>query len=194
MAEDRYKQLLSVMPEIAKAINAFNSEQVQQLAFQAMLKALTGQAVKVADEKGTDEDDGTTREKRQDQAERETREQESGPDILKIATAIRDADNYSEIDENILKKNAQLPRILLCLHHASGVPGPDTLTTGQIQDVTSELGVQIKAQNVNNTITKQANRKYFAPQKVRKPGAKVPYKLNRRGIEAYKKVVKGEKL
>lgn len=41
---DPYDRLKAEMPEIAKAVNEFKSEQVQQLAFRALLRSLAGEA------------------------------------------------------------------------------------------------------------------------------------------------------
>jgi len=45
-----YERLIAQMPEIAEAVNAFTSEQVQQQAFHALIKALGGPSASVRDE------------------------------------------------------------------------------------------------------------------------------------------------
>ena len=40
MSDDRFEQLMSRMPEIAQAVNAFQSESVQKLAFEMLVESL----------------------------------------------------------------------------------------------------------------------------------------------------------
>lgn len=53
---DQYERLKAEIPEIAKAVNEFKSEAVQQQAFRALIRALGGEAPEpVADDEVTDE-------------------------------------------------------------------------------------------------------------------------------------------
>lgn len=188
MPNDPFNRMKSAMAGIAEVVNAFKSEQVQQLAFEALVKLLHDQTTHTPAGNGS----AGSPKKRTEQLEEKVTAEEPGVQLPQIASAINDADDYDKIEENILKKSAQLPRVLLCLHYAAQVPGPDALTTGQIEDVTHQLDVGIKAQNVNTTIKR--NLRYFASDAARRQGARVPYRLNRRGKEAYAKAVKGEKV
>ena len=192
MPNDRFNRMKSAMAGIAEVVNAFKSDQVQQLAFQALVNALSGQKTDISGGKSVGEGSEGGREKRPQQPKQTVTTEEPGVQIPQIVSAIKDADDYDEIEKNILNKSAQLPRVLLCLHYAAQVSGPDALTTGQIAYIAHQLDVGIKAPNVNKTIRK--NSKYFASDAARRPGAKVPYRLNRRGKDAYAKAVKGEKL
>ena len=111
--------------------------------------------------------------------------------ISALVTAIHEADNFSQIEEHVLNKSAQLPRVLLVLHFANELGAP-SLTTGQISSVTDELGVKISPANVSHTI--RNNRKYFTSDHARRRGASVPCKLNRQGKQAILKCLKAEKV
>lgn len=106
-------------------------------------------------------------------------------------SAINDDDDHDKIEENILNKSGQLPRIIMCLYFAKNVFG-SPLTTGDIQTITDQLGIKIGSANAANTI--KGNLKYFTADAVRKKGAVIKYKLNRKGNEAYNKILNGEKV
>ena len=81
---------------------------------------------------------------------------------------------------------------IMCLQFADDVLESPYLTTGQIENITNELGSRLFAQNVTRTVRKWG--KFFTADAVRKQGVAVGYKLNVKGKEAYGKVLKGEKL
>ena len=112
-------------------------------------------------------------------------------DITGIVSAINDDDSHTMIEENILNKSGQLPRIIMCLHFADDLLA-QTLTTGDIQTITDQLGIKISNTNAANTI--KANLKYFSADSVRKKGSVVRYKLNRKGKDAYQKLLNSEKI
>lgn len=113
-------------------------------------------------------------------------------DIPVLIEAINDSDDHDAIDENIISKSAQLPRIIMCLKFAESTLESPYLSTGHIQTITDQLGIRIKSQNAATTIKK--NQKYFTADGVRKTGALIKYKLNRKGLAAYGKLLKGEKI
>ena len=111
-------------------------------------------------------------------------------DVACVVARIHDADNFTEIEKNILDKSAQLPRILLVCKFAHEY-GHDYITTGDIEALTDELGIKIASTNASNCIAD--NRKYFTAKSARKKGAVVLYKLNRQGEQALEKYLNGEK-
>ena len=122
------------------------------------------------------------------QAARETDNDESGVDIMAIVNAINDADNHDQIDEKILKKANQMNRILLVFYFVNELyDNNTTITTGAIVKITDQLGVKIKAPNVANKV--KANAKFFAADAVRKKGTASKYKINRKGLEEYERVL-----
>lgn len=112
---------------------------------------------------------------------------ENAIDIPALIEGIKDSSHFPAIDENILKERAQLPRVMLALYFADKVLGNPHMTTGQIATLTDQLDVKMGAPDVNKTI--KGNSKYFSQDKIRKRGARVGYKLNRRGKEHFEKIL-----
>ena len=119
-------------------------------------------------------------------------EEENSVDVPTLVDAINESDKHENIEKNILNKPSQINRIILCLYYASEVLDPPCLTTGDIEKITNQLGVKLSSQNAAKTI--KANQKYFTADQVRKVGAIIKYKLNRKGISAYGHILNGEKL
>jgi hypothetical protein len=80
---------------------------------------------------------------------------------------IHESDSFEKIEQNILNIKGQLERVLLGLYFARDV-GHEYLTTGDIEDLTDELGVRIAQSNVSHCIAD--NRKYFTAGTVGKRG------------------------
>lgn len=112
-------------------------------------------------------------------------------DVAKIVAAINDDDEYDKIEEHILNKSGQLPRIIMCLYHAESAD-QSPITTGSIQTITDQLGIKITNANAAKTI--KNNLKYFVADSVRKKGAIMKYKLNRKGNDAFQKLLNGERV
>lgn len=81
---------------------------------------------------------------------------------------------------------------MMALFFAQRYKSGTCLSTGEIETVTDQLGVRIKATNVASTI--KSNLRYFTGTAVRKRGTRVPYKLNRTGTTAFEKLLTGESL
>ena len=64
------------------------------------------------------------------------------------------------------------------------------LTSGEVSQVTTDLGIPIQTPNASRTLSGTAS-KYVIGDKVRKKGQAVRYKLSRRGVEYFKKVLSG---
>jgi len=122
------------------------------------------------------------------QAKKEPEEGNSDSvDIMGIVNEINDADNHPIIEKNILKKANQLNRILLVFYFAHKVHKDTGITTGDIEAVTHQLGIRIKKSNAGGCI--KTNSKYFAAENVRRKGAVVKYKINRKGIEEFENLI-----
>jgi hypothetical protein len=119
------------------------------------------------------------------------REGVSTIDVADIAAKIHDSDKFQQIEKNILNKNRMLPRVLLAFHFAHE-NGAEFITTGDVEAITDQLRIKIAQPNVSHCISN--SKKYFTAGRVRKKGAKVPYKLNRQGIGAFQKCLAGEKI
>lgn len=117
-------------------------------------------------------------------------EADSVIDIAAIANMVHESDKYADIEKNILHTRSILARILLVFHFAHAA-GYNTISTGDVERITDQLGVKIGTANVSNTIS--ANRKYFSASEVRQKGARVPYKLNLQGQKAFEAFAAGQK-
>ncbi|MEP1306241.1 MAG: hypothetical protein ABJK11_13900 [Balneola sp.] len=121
-------------------------------------------------------------------AETESADDENGIDVVKIVNAIYDAENHDIVEEKILKKSNQLNRILMVFAFVNKVYDHNTsITTGDIENITDQLGVRIKRPNAANKI--KANSKFFAADSVRKKGSVTKYKINRKGLEEFDKII-----
>jgi len=110
-------------------------------------------------------------------------------DIPGIINHIKEADDFDIIDSKVLDKQNRLPKIMMCMYHAAKFKHDSYLTTGQVEQITDQLGVKIKTSNVSTAI--KDNLKYFNNKNVRKKGQVVYYKLNRNGEKAFEKILKG---
>lgn len=114
---------------------------------------------------------------------------EESVDIPGLVDAIKESKHFRQVTETILKKRSQLPRVLMCFYFAKEFLDDPRLTTGEVETITDQLDVKIKRQNVGIVI--KNNLGFFSTDQVRKRGAIVRYKLNRQGIEAFQKYLKG---
>lgn len=111
----------------------------------------------------------------------------SGIDIVAVVNEINDFDKYKIIEEKILKKSNQLNRILLVFYFANKVKSGGSITTGDVAKITDQLGIRITSANAASNI--KNNSKFFASETVRKRGAVVKYKMNRKGIEEFESII-----
>lgn len=118
----------------------------------------------------------------------ENQNEENGLDILQIVNAINESDDNSKIDEQILQKSSQLNRVLLVLYFVLEEYDNSTFcSTSEVDKITDQLGVRMKAPNVAGQF--KTNSKYFAASGVRTKGAQIKYKLNRKGISEYERII-----
>jgi hypothetical protein len=102
---------------------------------------------------------------------------------MEIVTAIKDSDDYPAIEREILNKKAEVPRVLLACYFAGRVTDDPYLSSGDIETITNEFGVRIKASNVNGSFSGNSS-KYFTADRVRRKGVTIRHKLNRVGESA----------
>ena len=118
--------------------------------------------------------------------------QGNGIDLNEIINLIKNCDEAEEIESAILDKVGQVNRILLPLFVAhQHLEHDQGLTTGEISQITKDLGIPIHVANVSNTLSKTAA-KYVMGDKVRKKGQPVRYKLSRRGVKYMEDILKGK--
>jgi hypothetical protein len=112
--------------------------------------------------------------------------------LAEIIASINDAENYEDLGKYVLDKADRTARILMCYYFAHKHGGDAALTSTHIERITAQLGVKIAAANVAKVIRESASQ-YLAGDRVRKQGFAVHYKINRRGIAVFEKMIKGEK-
>jgi hypothetical protein len=154
------------LDELKKAIADAGGRPVDETA----RKGRSGKARKTTQKR-------TTQKRRVEKAADATDEQPRSP--IEIVNAIKDDDRWSDIESRVLDNRSELPRILLVGYFAGRTNDP-SITTADIQAVTDELGVRIRASNAANSLKAAAGR-YFTSDRVRKQGQVVRYRLNRAG-------------
>ncbi len=114
------------------------------------------------------------------------------PDLPKVINLIKTCDEAEVIEVKILDKVGQVNRILLPLYvvheHLNNAHG---LTTGEVSQITKELGIPVHVSNVSHTLSGTAS-KYVIADRIRKKGHPVRYKISRRGVTYFNGVLRGK--
>jgi len=135
-------------------------------------------------------------EKKKDTRKSEVTEQgrqkgNSNIDHAQIINKIKDSDEAIKIEKQVLDKPSQVNRILLPLYIVHEYfSNSISLTSGDINKITTDLGIPISRVNASHTLSGTASR-YVIGDKVRKKGKTVRYKLSRRGLLFMKSVLSG---
>lgn len=108
--------------------------------------------------------------------------------IMAIVNKIKNCEESDKIETQALDKDNQEGRILLPYYISYKYFSNQSLTTVDIEKITGELGVKIKAPNVANKI-KESLLKYLASASPRKKGKPTLYKLNRRGVKRFEEIL-----
>lgn len=117
-------------------------------------------------------------------------EGEGGVDIPKIVELIKECDEAEKIEEKVLNQRGVLNRILLPLWIVGKYIDPELgLTSGDASKVTDQLGVKVTVPGASTALSDQA-KSYVTADSVRKRGAVVRYRLNRRGYQYFEEVLK----
>lgn len=111
-------------------------------------------------------------------------------DLVEIVNAIRSSQDFPRIEQQILDNRAELPRVLLAVCFASKATSDPYLSAPQIETITSELGVRIRANNVRGLMRGRASR-YFLPDRVRGARATIRYRVNRAGEQEFARLLEG---
>lgn len=112
--------------------------------------------------------------------------------VSDIVRHVKDCDEAGDIEARILDTTSQVNRILLPLFIAQKhMRMSHGLTTGDISNVTKDLGIPIHIANVSNALKGSAAR-YVIGDKVRRKGQPVRYTLSRRGFKYIENVIEGK--
>ena len=113
------------------------------------------------------------------------------PSLATIVETIKNCKGAESIETTVLDKTGQVNRILLPLfivhEHMANAYG---LTSGEVSQVMTDLGIPIRIQNASTTLSGTASR-YVIGDKIRQKSQAVRYKLSRRGLKYFKEVLSG---
>lgn len=112
--------------------------------------------------------------------------------LADIVASVSEADNYEDIGKYVLDRPNRTARILMCYYFAHKHPTDPALTSTNVERITKQLGIGIAAPNIAKVIREGVS-KYLMADRVRKRGFAVHYKINRRGIAIFEKIVSGQK-
>jgi hypothetical protein len=108
--------------------------------------------------------------------------------IMDIVNKIKNCEESDKIETQVLDKDDQEGRILLPYYISYKYFSNRPLTSGDIEKITEELGVKIKAPNVINKI-KKSLLKYLDSMSPRKKGKPTLFKLNRKGVKRFEEIL-----
>ncbi|MFN0219778.1 MAG: hypothetical protein ACKVP4_13300 [Hyphomicrobium sp.] len=117
-------------------------------------------------------------------------EEDAEPDIAQIVSVIRDCDEAEIIERRVLDGRSVPNRVLLPLYILNKyLPNTMGLTSGDIEKITDQLGVKVAISSASTNLS-GAVKSYVTGDAVRKKGAPVRYKLNRRGVQYFEELLK----
>ncbi|RUX73898.1 hypothetical protein EN925_15050 [Mesorhizobium sp. M7A.F.Ca.US.006.04.2.1] len=164
MAETELDSLLERMPEIAKAVNSFTSEVVQQTAFEALIAAFTGNDPKPRNEsQGAPEaatsNAGGEKTKKSNRSPRKSRsndksKNENAFDELALVNAIREDARFEQFRSKVILGSASKTQQVKFI---SWYAGETPLTSGNMLRALDILGVKIDAPAASRAVTAAKN-------------------------------------
>ena len=115
----------------------------------------------------------------------------SGKDIaLEIVNKIGDCEESDSIRTHVLDKRSVEAKVLLCFFISHKYVRNEWLTSGDIEKITSELGVKIGRSNASTYLA--AHRQFLESGSARKNGQPTPYRLNRKGMQRFEQILRGK--
>jgi len=181
MPHDRFRDLLSEMAAIAKAVNAFSSEAVQQEAFKCLVTALgVTEAPRGACEEGAESGGKDAHEKPVPRhGKKPARRRESGTpdpvdkgfDAQRLANQLKDRQDFALVSDRILHKRDLEGKLRLVLLAAD-----EMLSSGDIHNALSCFDIKTSLSSVSRKLREMAP-KLISSQK-RERGAHPKQKLS----------------
>ncbi|BCH35312.1 hypothetical protein MesoLjLc_72420 [Mesorhizobium sp. L-8-10] len=164
MAEnDDLDRLLARMDEIAKAVNSFTSESVQQSAFDSLISAFAGAISSRASKRDVDSNsspnDTEDREqlgKRVRKSQRKSRATDSSSrfDEVALLNSIKDDPRFERFRERIVLGN---PTKVQQVKFVSWFAGETAITSGDMMRVLNGLGVKISQPDASKAVAAAKN-------------------------------------
>lgn len=112
--------------------------------------------------------------------------------VVAIVNAIKNFDQFENIEKNIMDRSGQVDRILLPLYISDKeFRNEFSLTSGEISKILTELGTPITMANVGSSLAGSSS-KYVIGDKRRKKGQAVKYRISHRGIKYISSVIEGK--
>lgn len=110
-------------------------------------------------------------------------------DTISLVNATKDADDYDQIEKNILDKASQVDRVMLPLFIAERSFGNEaTLTSNDVYKFLKEFGINMALPNISKTLSGQA-KNYVMGDSVRKRGATTAYRISRKGKQYIEQIL-----
>lgn len=106
---------------------------------------------------------------------------------LAIINKVGNCSESESIQTKVLDLKNVGPKVLLSFYIAYKYFDKAWLTSGDVERVTSELGIKITTGNASNKIKEM--RAYLESGAVRRKGAPTPYRLNRNGANYFEGII-----
>jgi hypothetical protein len=107
-------------------------------------------------------------------------------DLMEIVNLIKTCPEAERIETTVLDRPDRLSRTLLPLYVVfEYLANKVGLTSGDINKVTTDLGIPVATSNASTTLS-SAGTRFVIGDKVRRKGVAVRYKLSRRGVQHMK--------
>ncbi|MGN6534547.1 MAG: hypothetical protein ACTHKQ_02290 [Mesorhizobium sp.] len=184
MSSDTVDNLLLKMPDIAKAVNAFNSEAVQQAAFQSLISAFRGSEALPCNPKesssDTDEQFGKPPRKparvvRRNRTNGET--SSSGLDEQRTVNSIKEDERFDHFRKKIVLGSASREQQV---KFVSWFVEETPITSGNMMRVLSHLGIKMSAPQASTAVSNSKS------DFIETPGSKpATFKLSGRAHKEY---------
>lgn len=112
-------------------------------------------------------------------------------DLARLVNLVRTCDEAEGIETQILDRASEVNRVLLPLYIAHEyMDDAFGLTTVEIASITTDLGIRVFRQNALRAVTGSGAR-YVIGDRVRRRGQATRYRLNRRGVQYLRGVIRG---
>lgn len=110
--------------------------------------------------------------------------------VLNIVNKVGDCGESEQIKNNVLDARSQEAKLLLCLYMSYKYFFNQWLNSGDMEEITSELGIKIDTRNITNKL--KEIRQYLESGSTRKKGQPTPYRLNRKGVNRFEEILKNK--
>lgn len=107
---------------------------------------------------------------------------------LNIINKVGDCKESEQIKSKVLDTRSQEAKLLLCLYISYKYFSNQWLNSGDMEKITSELGIKIDVRNITNKL--KEIRQYLESGSTRKNGQPTPYRLNRKGVNRFEEILK----